>query len=326
MIVPMNFLAEDTLKEVKFSPSITDLKEKGYKNVYVLTNAPAAFSDSLLRDCDAVLSDLDSIKESDIRTSVFFVYFSRGDYALPFLEKIFEEGGAIVSPNSYGKVPYWMNSNCCIDIYNEIGYRLQKQPKGSIQELGSIMQGIEATQNLEGDYVEIGVFSGTSALAALSYMQRHGIKRTCYLLDTYAGFTYDEAESSQDIKWSKTHTSWAGIKFDPGSATKRIKRLTSDFACNVIPLEFNVCKDPLPEGIKNIAMANLDVDIYEATYAGLCKLAPLMVQNGIITTEDPCSTHGLYGAYYALHKFLKSDIGKEFICLRSESTYFLIKR
>lgn len=72
-------------------------------------------------------------------------------------------------------------------------------------------------------------------------------------------------------------------------------------------------------------MANLDVDIYEGTLRGLRILAPRMVDGGIIATEDPTSTPGLYGAYYALHEFLESEEGKDFICLRTETTYFLIK-
>ena len=325
MNVPVNFLHEDLLDNLRFNVSVEFLKGKGYKYVYIITNTPKAFPENLIHDCDDLLYDLDSIKQEDFCKSAFYIYFSRGDYALPFLEKILENGGAIVCPEVYWQVPFWQNNKYCIDIYNEVGYRLQAQPKGSIQELASIMQAVEATRNIEGDYVEIGVFTGTSALSALSYMERIGVRRTCYLLDTYSGFNYEEAFKSQDIKWENTHGEWAGVKFDGKGAVKRIKHLTEYSSCNVVPLEFNVCRDALPKDISKIAMANLDVDMYEAVFMGLCKLAPLMAKHGIITIEDPCYTHGIYGAYYALNKFLNSEDGKKFMCLRSESTYFLIK-
>ena len=259
-----------------------------------------------------------------IAASVFYVLFSRGDFALPHLKKIIENKGHFISPSFYGKVPHWQNDKFCIDIYNEICLLLKQQPKGSIAELASIMQGVSAIKNLEGDYVEIGVFSGTSALAALLYMKRLKVTKRCYLLDTYSGFSYEESSKSCDIKWHGTHTNYSG--FSGQNAISRIVNLTASTNQEVKVKEFNVCQDELPKEIEKIAMANIDVDMYEATKFALEKVAPKIVVGGIITTEDPAATFGLYGAYYALHEFLESPIGKKFISLRSESTYFLIRK
>ena len=273
---------------------------------------------------DDVILNLEDLARADIKKSFFYVFFSQGEISLPYLEKIFENGGKVISPNTYYKVPAWINNKYCSDIYNKIALKLKCQPKGEIQELSSIMQAIDATKDLDGDYVEIGVFSGTSALVAIMYSNILGIKRNFYLLDTYSGFNYENAKNSQDVKWFGTHMSWQGSSGK--AAIKRIVDLTSDIADTVYPINFDCTEDLLPKEINRIAMANLDVDMYEATYRGLNILAPLIVKNGIITTEDPVSTHGLHGAYYALHKFLKTDLGRKFISLRSESTYFLIKK
>lgn len=202
--------------------------------------------------------------------------------------------------------------------------RLQHQPKGEITELASIMQGIKTTKDLEGDYVEIGVFSGTSALAALLYMQRLNLSRRCYLLDTYSGFSYEASEQSCDIKWHGTHTTYEGYS-GPGAISRMIS-LTANTGNDVKVKEFNVCQDELPEEIEKIAMANIDVDMYEATKMAFEKIAPKLVVGGVMTTEDPTATYGLYGAYYALNEFINSPMGKSFMVFRSESTYFLIKK
>jgi hypothetical protein len=42
----------------------------------------------------------------------------------------------------------------------------------------------------------------------------------------------------------------------------------------------NVCEEALPAGIGKISVANVDVDIYEATRDALLRVAPLMVPGG----------------------------------------------
>ena len=324
MYIPVNFVAEDDPKELKFI-SASELRTYK-KRLYILTNRPHIFSKELIEATDGIVADLTNFSSSDIAESAFYIYFSRGDFTLPHLKRIIKEGGIFASPALYRRVPFWENNHSCIEIYNNIAGLLQAQPKGSISEFAALMQAIEATRKLQGAYVEIGVFSGSSALAALLYMQCLGIRRTCWLLDTYRGFNYEGAKQSSDIKWYGTHTSWGKESFNGEDAIQRIKRLTKHTDQDVFPLEFNVCTDDFPHEIEHIAMANLDVDIYEGTIRGLQILAPRMIKGGIITTEDPTATHGLYGAYYALHEFIESEEGQNFICLRSDTTYFLIKK
>lgn len=323
MLIPVNFIAENDPKELKFM-SAKQLRALR-KHLYILTNKPYLFSKELIESADGVLSDLSGLSSEEIAASAFYIYFSRGDFALPHLKRIIKEGGLFVAPDIYRKVPYWETNHSCIEIYNQIAGLLQAQPKGSISIFADLMQAIDATRHLEGDYVEIGVFSGSSALAALLYMQKIGIKRRCWLFDTYSGFNYENSKNSPDIKWYGTHTSWGKFPFQGKNAIERIKRLTANTGQEVHPQEFNVCVDEIPKPIEHIVMANLDVDIYDGTRRGLTILAPRMVSGGIITIEDPTATHGLYGAYCALHEFLESEEGRDFICLRSDHTYFLIK-
>ena len=69
----------------------------------------------------------------------------------------------------------------------------------------NICEAIELTKNLEGDYVEIGVFEGGSALTTLNYLRLINLNRRVFLLDTFEGFNYEESEKSLDVKWFKSH-------------------------------------------------------------------------------------------------------------------------
>jgi hypothetical protein len=91
----------------------------------------------------------------------------------------------------------------------------------------------------------------------------------------------------------------------------------------------NIISDALPARAVElgIAVANLDVDLHEAVYAGLHKLAPHMVQHGILVVEDPGHTPLLIGAKLVLEKFLAEDAGKQFIPIVMDSGQsFLIRK
>ena len=88
----------------------------------------------------------------------------------------------------------------------------------------------------------------------------------------------------------------------------------------------NICKDDLPREINKISLANIDVDLYEATLHSLKKISKKISKNGIIMCEDPVNTPFLYGAYYAMDEFLKSSEGINFIKIFKRNHYFLIKQ
>lgn len=161
----------------------------------------------------------------------------------------------------------------------------------------NIFQVLDTCKNLEGDYVEIGTFKGDSASAALNFMQRKGIDKKAYFLDTFIGFDYDEAYASQDGLWQNTHktTSLEEVK----------KRLEKYKNANVI--QANIISNELPVEIEKICVANIDVDMYEAVKSALYKVKDKIVKNGIIIAEDYGHTPGLIGAQKAVQEFLEEN-------------------
>ena len=87
----------------------------------------------------------------------------------------------------------------------------------------------------------------------------------------------------------------------------------------------NICRDNLPKEINAISAANIDVDLYEATFEAIKKVSKKLSNKGIIMCEDPVHTPHTYGAYYAMEKFLNTTEGKDFVKIFKKGHYFLMK-
>jgi hypothetical protein len=189
----------------------------------------------------------------------------------------------------------------------------------------NICEALEITKNITGDYVEIGVYKGGSALTALNYVNiassiGESVRRNFWLLDTFDGFNYDTASNSSDVIWSGTHK-----LFGPKETMDFIETTLKDIPLTRNLVQCNICEASLPSSIQKIAVANIDVDIYEATRDSLRKVSPLIQPGGIIICEDPTSTPALYGALLAMEEFLSTNEGKRYTKIFKRGQYFLIK-
>jgi hypothetical protein len=206
---------------------------------------------------------------------------------------------------------------------NEIARRVLKEAFGvgfdkfDLLDFENIIQAIDATSSIAGDYVEIGVYKGASAYVALDYMERANLPRRSFFLDTFSGFDYPQAAVSADRTWQNTH----------GEASyEGAKKLLSRFRVPHEVIAANIVTDPLPEVIKSISVCNIDVDMYEAVAAALAKVAPLVGQGGIIIAEDQGHTPLLLGAYAAVTEFLRSKEGGAFVPIQlSSGQMFMVK-
>ena len=189
--------------------------------------------------------------------------------------------------------------------------------KFDLLDFENIIQAIDATRRVRGDYVEIGAYKGTSAYVALDYMQRANIPRRAFFLDTFTGFDYAEASASRDRAWQNTH----------GEATcEGTRKLLSRFRVPHHVIKANIITDPLPSEIHAISVCNIDVDMYEAVLAALQKVAPLISPAGIIIAEDQGHTPLLVGAYAAVTEFLQSAAGRFFVPIQlSSGQMFMVK-
>lgn len=267
-------------------------------------------------------TSIDSIDPDLIPDSIFLVFFHTDDDYVYTLKKIKDHQGIFLSLDHFiPKTRYsWVDKHAlrAIDHAFSFGSKISHQ---NIDVHETICQALNITRHVPGDYVEIGVYKGGSALTALTYMNYTGITRDAYFFDTFDGMTYSEALESSDVIWQNTHVLW-GVEETMRYVHSILETTQQPFHL----MQLNICRDALPSSIKHIAVCNIDVDVYDATIQSLEKVAPLMVHGGIIICEDPTSTPGLGGALIAMEEFLATPLGKKFTkVLLNHAQYLLIR-
>jgi hypothetical protein len=302
---------------ISYSPPEMRLRRP---NLFAVSDDAALLAGDLISACDGFISPsyFDKIPDSEIARSGFYVYFTRAEWALPVLSKIVRVGGIFAPPPYFNKIPFHLVSAYALDSYNEAGERLGHEPYVGLEVSAQLCQAAELTRDVSGDFVEIGVFSGSSAVVAMLHMRNLGTRRRCWLLDTYSGFDYQAARESPDIIWTGTHSHAEGNM-------ERIAGLTAELGHEAKVQELEIIGGDLPADIEQIAFANIDVDIYEAILSGLHKVGERMAHRGIIVLEDATSLPALYGAYLAQDEFLKSPLGRKFMCIRTTTQYFVVR-
>jgi hypothetical protein len=302
-------------REKRFS--VNDVR-KLRKYAYVLSDIEPFNDLELLSQCDGHVTSIEGWDAEKIRNSAFYVFFSVDDLCLEPIRKITAAAGLYIPPMSFSKTNY---SRVAMHVAQTL-----TESERHVGHLGggpelheNICQAIDITREIEGDFLEIGVFTGSSAVTAMTHMRNCGIRRKCWLMDTFEGFSYDDATRSADVIWGGTHL----------VAKENHLEILRDRMCDVgQDYEFvtgNICADPLPAAVKQLALVNIDVDMYEATAAALAKSSPLLQRGGILMCEDPTSTPGLYGAYVAMTEFLESREGKKYTRIFVKTHYFLLK-
>ena len=307
---------------------VTD-KDDYFKNYFLLVDTNYKLH-RVSKKKYKIISTTFNLQEEDFKDSLFCIALQNEEECLQELENIIQNKGhyrgASIEQNYYNDgfsriTSYrFTNTNCLIALNNTL------ENKGRIAHFNpidlitheNICEGLELTKNIEGDYVEIGVFKGGSALTALKYLKLGGIKKFAYLLDTFEGFNYLDSKNSLDYSWHSTH-------FVSKDIMNYIKSTLHEFD-NFKLIKTNIIEDNLSGEIKKISLANIDVDLQEATYEAILKVSKKLSINGIIMCEDPVSTPHLYGALYAMEKFLTSEEGRnKYLKLFKKNHYFLIK-
>lgn len=190
----------------------------------------------------------------------------------------------------------------------------------SVDVAEMLCEALELTRRLPGIYLEIGVFKGASAFVVLQYLERQrAISRPVVLMDTFSGFNYSEAADSMDRGWHGTHKVFA----DPMEHMNYLQDFLGQTSVPFTLLQANILSDDVPH--EDIAVANIDVDMFETTLAALTKVAPRIVLGGVILLEDVTATPLLTGSLAALDEFLESKNGLDFSKLLTRGGVLLIR-
>ena len=179
----------------------------------------------------------------------------------------------------------------------ELAEKCKPYTMTSIERLYSVYKSVEYTinSNIEGDYVECGVWKGgSSMMIALSLLQNNITNKRIYLYDTYEGMT---EPTDSDLNFSKnsaqnkyhetlnneTGSDWCRSEIDE---VKENLYSTGYPKENIIFVKGKVEKT-IPETIpQKIALLRLDTDWYESTKHEMEHLYPILSQKGVLIIDD----------------------------------------
>jgi len=144
---------------------------------------------------------------------------------------------------------------------------------------------------IEGDIVECGVWRGGSMMAAALRLAKHGDLRRLWLFDTFEGMTapdpaVDGEEAVERFGLAKPYgvgSDWCLADLDD---------VTANMASTGYPDELMwFAKGRVEETLQGevpdrIALLRLDTDFYHSTVAELDRLAPLVVDGGVLILDD----------------------------------------
>jgi hypothetical protein len=289
----------------------------------------AIFGDPRLRMVLDVRKEPPAVLDSLSGDDVVIYACTQDDLGLPFIEHLHRTGRKYYPVWSAHPGGYAFTNTTAREAL-QAEFEFQKSEGFDKWDFGhgdftTLIQALELTKNLPGCYLEAGCYRGSSAGAVLRYLAAKRRPMEAFFLDVFEGFQYGESETSADAVWHGTHVT-DGFE----TVRSRLMAYRAGFPDLKISVEKNnIISDALPARAVElgIAVANLDVDLHEAVYAGLHKLAPHMVQHGILVVEDPGHTPLLIGAKLALEKFLAEDAGKQFIPIVMDSGQsFLIRK
>ncbi len=300
------------------------LLPNNYKKIYILTDQPLHGTDI---KGGIVISSVKALTPSEIKDALFYVYFLCDSDALPEIRRILENDGKFIPHLNYDKNEYRFVNRLALNALSKTVEKVHRISHFDMIIHENICEALDITKNLNGDFVEIGVYKGGSALTAINFIEELNlassnlnISKKAWLLDTYDGFFYDSASGSQDLIWNETHRLF-GVEKTMEYVTKTLSGTNVNFEL----VENNICCDSIPHEVRRISVANIDVDMYEPTKAALEKISPLVVAGGIIICEDAVHTPALYGAFVAMEDFLETPEGSKYIKVHKFGQYFLIK-
>ncbi len=179
----------------------------------------------------------------------------------------------------------------------------------SVAQLNFITNTIEAIKN-DGAVLEIGVGGGSTSVIINIFMKQKGIKRPFYAIDTFSGFTKEDADFEKNNR-GKTDN-YLGYRSNSKkwySKTLIAHGIESAHVFQSDAKQFDYAE------IGSIAFCLLDVDLYKPVESILPRLYENIVPGGVIIVDDCALEESLYdGAGEAYRAFCsKMGIAKELV-------------
>ena len=153
-----------------------------------------------------------------------------------------------------------------------------------------------AENEIDGDFVECGVWRGGNSIIAAEIFKRYGLDKKVFLFDTFKGMTAptedDRSIEDDQPAWrefmrqqKETHNSWCYASLGEVQNNFRKRNLLD---ANVVfiegPVEETLRKKGVPPTC--ISFLRLDTDWYESTKVELETLYPSVTNGGVVVIDD----------------------------------------
>jgi len=234
----------------------------------------------------------------------------------PVLKRI---GGAVGIKRSRSRAPKKLPSDFdeqTTRIFHAVNEYTMTSPE-CVQALVHAVRYVVAN-NIEGDFVECGVWRGGSSMVVALLLNELGDEsRDLYLYDTYEGMS---APTEEDVTWD-------GKTADKKFADRQITEDTSDWCLSPIdevkdnlagtgyPVDkMHFIKGKVEDTIPGqmpagpIAILRLDTDWYESTRHEMLHLYPKLIQKGVLILDD-------YGHWEGAKKAIDEYVVEHKLCL-----------
>jgi len=198
----------------------------------------------------------------------------------------------------------------------EIITRVKPFTATSAERIGGLINAVKylSRNQVEGDFVECGVWRGGSMMAAmLTLLQLGDTSRHFYLYDTYEGMTpptnkdvtHNNDSASDLLAMSEKDKEGRSYWCVAGLNDVQRNVFSTGYPKDKIHFIKGRVEDTLPATLPGrIALLRLDTDWYESTYHELTHLYPLLCSNGVLIIDD-------YGFWQGCRKAVDDYFAKQ---------------
>ena len=169
----------------------------------------------------------------------------------------------------------------------------------STKEIDIILQELDQTANIFGDVVEFGCYAGDTSVA-LAAALKNTPDKWLYLYDSFEGLPEKTAADQSASGW---RFQAGALKVSPETVAHKFKKLSLPEPVIVKKWFDQLGDSDLPS---QISFALLDGDFYESIKTSFAKVAPRLVQNGIIVVHDYRNAE-LPGVAKAVNEFIQQN-------------------
>lgn len=147
-------------------------------------------------------------------------------------------------------------------------------------------------ENIEGDFVECGVFAGTQIAAMALANQLYNKEKILHLFDSFEGIPQAGPNDDETITSCIGKGDGKGALVSTGISScsvKQVEQHMREWRIDADALRYHKgwFQDTVPKAnIKTIAILRLDGDLYESTKVCLEYLHPLVSKNGYVIIDD----------------------------------------